>query len=243
MRAEEARVGAALSRVLAPELARIHRTAELLDDVMRVGTASLPETRRAVVAATLTARVCNDLRAMAVVIEHGYMQQANSIAAGLCDSAFRLGVLAGDEAASLEWLNDPSTASTRPSTTKCIERLCRSVPLQPDVDLQIEYFKGNYQGLSSIKHGNGRQLQRLGIDRHEGNSSTVAVGPRLDVHVHSLGQATLFTVTEIVLFCARAYAMAQCPSGAFAERLDDAWHEVLDAGEAWRALYLTDTVG
>ncbi len=222
LRHEESRVGAALTHLLAPDLARVHQVAELLDDVMRASASRLPETRRATVAAILAARVCNDMRAMAVVIEHGYMQQANSIASGLCDSAFRMALLASDEATSLQWLNDPTVTFTKPSTFKCIEQLCRAVPLQPDVEMQTQYFRAMYQGISSIKHGSGRQLQRVGIDRYDGNSCTVAVGPRLDEHVHSLGAVTLSSVVEIVALCTRAYAIAQCPPGAFVERLDAA---------------------
>lgn len=166
---------------------------------------TLEPSAREMACAMLSVRLINDARSIAVLVGHGYVQQAIAVATAMSDAAFTLAALASDDTLALEWINHEELRQSVISTKKAIRRGCERVRYLKNVDVQVKFFWDAYQFLSAIKHGNPRLLKRLDLQDMNAEMLTISVGPSASVAAHAVGSLALLFCQQILLLAARAH--------------------------------------
>lgn len=212
---KERQIGSVLAERLKPELAFLMRARALFGDLFETIAASdLPVagTSHSLACATLSPRVINDARVMALAIEHGYVQQAISVAAGMCDAAFALAALAGDDQRADTWLEHTELVRTSHSTRKNINAACVRVRYVKDLEQQQRHFWSIYQFLSAPKHANSVIIQQFGIASVEAERMSFRVGPHADRYAVNVGRLALLLASLVLVLAAESYRLAQAPA-------------------------------
>lgn len=205
--AKESAAGEYLAGKLERELELLRQARELLVRVcthVDHVTEHSEATAREMACAMLSVRLINDARGVSIVIAHGYLQQAIAVATSMCDAAFALAAVAGDDALAVKWINHEDFRSSVIFTKRAIRVACTRVKYLDDVDAQFKFFWDAYQFLSSVKHGNPRLLKRLDLQNIGTEMLTVSVGPSATVAAQAVGSISLLFCHQILLLAARA---------------------------------------
>ncbi len=115
------------------------------------------------VAVKLLLRLSNDLRSAQILTSMGYPIQAFAIAASMCEVAYTVAWIGGDETRAQVWLDhDDPTRSLRDLRTMMHDALAALGIPNPEAQTQVEYRV--YRQLCWAKHANPVLEQRFGIE-------------------------------------------------------------------------------
>jgi hypothetical protein len=187
----ERTVGAALELELRDHLALAERVVNIGGDLIEQIKTAPGEVRAIHAGAVLLARLVTDLRAVALLLRHGYAAPALSLTGGMFEMAHTAMYIGANEERAEQWL---SHADPKKASPWLLKDMIRGVAEELHVDEETirREYDDIYRDVNMAKHGNPMALGDIGIVLGDADDVYILAGPHLSDPIRRWAYTAIF---------------------------------------------------